>query len=184
MPLVLFRAVKLETNLDRWLASPTLTPSPPLPVSMPRFQKLRKKAGLMVGDLVEAFYHPLGPGGDLLSGMLESHQAYLLETLGRPLLPLSSKARHSVRGGTLCNCEAARCSLHKPHWPPPRLPTALQVIIATEDTTVGTAEDGTLAAFTAVLAVPSCSFDGPALRAAAGGDSDLANSVEVFLACR
>lgn len=146
-------------------------PAPLFPVLLFRFQKLRKKAGLVVGDLVEAFYRPLGPGGDMLSSMLESHQTYLLESLGRPLLPLSSKARHSVRAGSLCSCEQE--SRRRACWTITLTSArASQVIIATEDVTVGTEEDGTWAAFTAVLACPSCSFDESALRAAAGGDAE------------
>ena len=72
-----------------------------------RFQRLRKQAGLVVSDGVEAFYAPLpaseAPGATsaasaaVMETMLASPQgAAVAETLGRPLLPMSRKPAHAV----------------------------------------------------------------------------------------
>ena len=78
------------------------------------------------------------------------------------------------------------CSLYEPTSIVTTLQnlTTLQIVIASEKTTVGTEEDGTLAVFTAVLAVPAVAWDAAALLAAAGGDADLAEGVRVYLASR
>uniref|UniRef100_A0A7R9VFZ8 isoleucine--tRNA ligase n=1 Tax=Chlamydomonas euryale TaxID=1486919 RepID=A0A7R9VFZ8_9CHLO len=59
-----------------------------------RFQKLRKKAGLVVTDVVEAYYGV--PDGSSLPEMLAPHAEYLRASLGRPLLPLSALPRGAV----------------------------------------------------------------------------------------
>ncbi|GAX77028.1 hypothetical protein CEUSTIGMA_g4475.t1 [Chlamydomonas eustigma] len=136
-----------------------------------RFQKLRKKAGLVVSDSVEVFYesavppaahghHPAAStsaastSAAVLDGMLASPCGHTIrEALGRPLLPLSRKAAYAV-------------------------------VIASEVTTVGSEEDGTLAHFKAVLAVPSVTFNWEALKVACSGSEELAEGVSVFLASR
>lgn len=60
----------------------------------------------------------------------------------------------------------------------------LQVVIASEATTVGTEDDGSAVSFTAVLAVPCVAFDSVALQAACGGSADLAEGVTTYLASR
>lgn len=122
-----------------------------------RFQKLRKKAGLVVTDSVEVFYSEENgsPSGSLLplQQLLQAHQTYLQESLGRPLLHLRHKPAHAV-------------------------------VIASESTTVGTQEDGTLATFTAVLAAPAAALDQGALVQACGGSQELVEGVTAYVASR
>lgn len=77
-----------------------------------RFQKLRKKAGLVVTDTVEVFYSPLSSSSsslssaavsatkkkdegaaDALAPLIASRQATIVESLGKPLLHVSHKPK-------------------------------------------------------------------------------------------
>jgi hypothetical protein len=70
-----------------------------------RYQKLRKKAGLTVTDVVELYYQPAAAddGGAvaeaseaLLSKIVDEQAEYLKQALGVELQPLSSKPAHHV----------------------------------------------------------------------------------------
>lgn len=58
------------------------------------------------------------------------------------------------------------------------------MVIASEQVTVGTAEDGTLASFTAILAYPAVCFHHLNVLKACGGSEDLAVGVTTYLAAR
>jgi isoleucyl-tRNA synthetase len=58
-----------------------------------RFQKLRKKAGLVVTDTVEVFYAPSHASEDALAPLIESRQGTIVESLGKPLLHVSHKPK-------------------------------------------------------------------------------------------
>ena len=134
-----------------------------------RFQKLRKKAGLVVTDTVEVFYSPAATAGaatgaaaakgqkaeegDTLAPLIASRQSTIVESLGKPLLHVSHKPKHAV-------------------------------VIASELVTVGTAEDGTLASFTAILACPAVCFNQARLLEACSGSEELAVGVSTYLASR
>jgi hypothetical protein len=65
-----------------------------------RYQKLRKKAGLTVTDVVELYYAPAAAAADgipaLLTKIIEGQAGYLSETFGRPLQELAAKPESSV----------------------------------------------------------------------------------------
>lgn len=112
----LFRSAGLLLCSVNTPPSPT-NPTPPCTLHPnPRFQKLRKKAGLVVTDAVEVFYDvcsrdgaaTAGPSGgaaaDGLAAVVAEHAEYIRTSLGRPLLPLSSKPSHAVSvEGSLVN---------------------------------------------------------------------------------
>lgn len=57
-----------------------------------RYQKLRKRAGLIVTDAVELYYALRDKAGDpMFEKALQSQKAYLKKALGSVLMPLSAK---------------------------------------------------------------------------------------------
>lgn len=76
-------------------------------VSSCRYQRLRKKAGLTVTDVVDLYFAPAPAAageaadstaavGDLISKIMSSQSAYLQESLGVPVLEVSAKPADKV----------------------------------------------------------------------------------------
>jgi hypothetical protein len=65
-----------------------------------RYQKLRKKAGLTVTDVVELYYAPAAAADAgipaLLTKIIEGQAGYLTEAFGKPLQALAAKPDSSV----------------------------------------------------------------------------------------
>ncbi|GMH37086.1 hypothetical protein BSKO_04959 [Bryopsis sp. KO-2023] len=122
-----------------------------------RFQKLRKKAGLTVTDVVELYYEIPGaengtPVDPMLLNVLQSRGQYFKEAMGVPLLAIDQKFSQA------------------------------SVELARESQVVG--GDESKATFIAIITTPSIQVNMKAIKEACGGDDSVVEGVLAYLASR
>ncbi|XP_074580214.1 isoleucine--tRNA ligase, cytoplasmic-like isoform X1 [Curcuma longa] len=119
-----------------------------------RIQKLRKKAGLDLTDVVEVYYEPLGKDKNILEKIVESQEEYIKDALGSPLLHQTYTPADAV---ILCQEE-------------------FQVLLSHEELPN--------VSFVISIAKPALVFDTEAIVALYSGDKKLADNLQTYLSSR